>query len=319
MSASAKAISPSDYHELTYGITRLLADAPSIEQSIPVILKLLADKLAWDLANWWTVNDYKLLLQFSETWSMPGVDFPNFIKVSSAREFSVGEGLPGTAWASRTAVWFPDVARELNFPRASVARMDGLHTGVGFPLRGSPSVVGVIELFSRDVRRPESTLIEFLGGLGAQIGVFVERARALEQLRHLDAQFQHLASTTAEAIFTIDESSKILFANSAIERILGYTPEELVGQNLTVLIPARLREQHRAGLKRYMQTGQRKLAWEAVRLPGLHKNGWEVELEISFAEFQKASQRVFTGFVREASAAEGLKSARSGEVGGARR
>lgn len=298
----AKSLNPSEYHELSYAITRLLAESTAIDESIPVVLQLLGQKLGWDVVTWWTVDDFKLLLKFSGSWQAPAVDCPNFLKVSRAREFSVGEGLPGTAWASRIAVWYADVTREPNFPRASVAQMDGLHAGVAFPLRGSAGVVGVIELFSRDNRSPDAALIDFLSAIGGQIGVFVERARVLQQLTQLDAQFQHLRTSATEAILTINESSTILFANSAVERILGYGPEELVGRDLTVIIPVQLRELHKAGIKRYLQTGKRSLPWEGVTLPGLHKNGREIPLEISFAEFRRSGHRVFTGFIREARA-----------------
>jgi PAS domain S-box-containing protein len=308
MSPRVQTLSPSDYHELSYSITRLLAES-SLQNSIPVVLQLLGEKLGWDLANWWAVDDFKLLLKFFATWQVPGSDFPNFMKVSRAREFSVGEGLPGTAWASRNAICYPDLRKELNFPRASVAQMDGLCTGVAFALRGTVSPVGVIEFFSRDQVAPDGALMDFLSALGGQIGVFVERARVVEQVKHLDAELQHVTGGVTDAIFTIDESSTILFANSAVERILGYKPEELIGRELTVIMPARLRAQHKAGIARYLATGKRNLSWEGVTLPGLHKDGREVMLEISFAEFRRSSRRIFTGFIREARAALHLKTA----------
>jgi PAS domain S-box-containing protein len=308
MAPRVKALAPSDYHELTYSITRLLAENQSLQDSIPVVLQLLGEKLGCDLVNWWTVDDYKLVLKFTNTWQA-GNDFPNFLKVSRAREFSVGEGLPGTAWASRHPVWFTDVRKEANFPRASVAQMDGLCTGVAFALRGASSPVGVIEFFTREQVMPEGALMDFLSALGGQIGVFVERSRALEQVKHLDAQLQHVSEGAADAIFTIDESSTILFANSAVERILGYKPHELVGRELTAIIPPRLRDLHKAGIARYLATGKRNLSWEGITLPGLHKDGREVLLEISFAEFRRFSRRVFTGFIREAQAALHLKTA----------
>jgi PAS domain S-box-containing protein len=308
MPPRVKPLNPSDYHELSYSITRLLAES-SLQDSIPVVLQLLGEKLGWDLANWWTVDDYRLLLKFTDTWQAPGSDFPNFMKVSRAREFSVGEGLPGTAWASRNAISYPDLRKELNFPRASVAQMDGLCTGIAFPLRGTVSPVGVIEFFSRDQVMPDGALMDFLSALGGQIGVFVERARVLEQVKHLDAQLQHVTEAAADAIFTIDESSTILFANSAVERILGYKPDELIGRKLTTIIPERLRDQHKAGIARYLATGKRNLSWEGVTLPALHKDGREVLVEISFAEFRRSSRRVFTGFIREAQAALHIKTA----------
>src|SRR2546426_7580926 len=81
-----------------------------------------------------------------------------------------------------------------------------------------------------------------------------------------------IADTASDAIISIDEYSTILFANRATEKIFGYTREEVIGQSLTMLMPDYLRQMHRAGLQRYLATGQHHISWEAVELPGLHKN-----------------------------------------------
>src|SRR2546421_3048741 len=91
-----------------------------------------------------------------------------------------------------------------------------------------------------------------------------------------------IAETASDAIITIDENSTMLFVNRATEKIFGYAPDELIGQSLTMLMPDYLRHVHRAGLQRYLTTGRKHITWEAVQLPGLHKNSHEVPLEVSF-------------------------------------
>lgn len=54
-----------------------------------------------------------------------------------------------------------------------------------------------------------------------------------------------------------------------------------------MLMPQYERHLHREGIARYLETGQRHLEWGAVQLPGLHKNGHELPLQISFLEFNK--------------------------------
>lgn len=114
-----------------------------------------------------------------------------------------------------------------------------------------------------------------------------------------DDRFRTLAETASDAIITIDEESRIVFANTAAERIFGYTREELLGAELTMLMPEGLRPRHRAGFERYRQTGQRNISWEAISLPGLRKDGQEIPLEISFGEFTQKNQRFFTGIARD--------------------
>ena len=120
-----------------------------------------------------------------------------------------------------------------------------------------------------------------------------------EELRRSEERYRVVAETASDAIFVIDEDSHILFVNDAAENIFGYAGDELLGERLTVLMPERLRGAHEAALKRYADTGRRHLAWQGLQLPGLHKSGHEIPLEISFGEFAREGERFFTGFVRD--------------------
>lgn len=108
-----------------------------------------------------------------------------------------------------------------------------------------------------------------------------------------------IADMASDAIITINEESTILFVNRATSKIFGYTAEELIGSQLTMLMPEYLRHLHSAGLRDYIATGQKHISWEAIELPGLHKSGKELILELSFGEFQKDGYRFFTGIARD--------------------
>jgi PAS domain S-box-containing protein len=123
---------------------------------------------------------------------------------------------------------------------------------------------------------------------------------------HSSAAFHHLidssriiAETASDAIITINERSQILFVNRAATNIFGYTVDEMLGAELTMLMPEYLRHLHRAGLKNYLETGKKHISWDTVRLTGLHKDGQEIALELSFGEFQRDGQRFFTGIARD--------------------
>lgn len=117
-----------------------------------------------------------------------------------------------------------------------------------------------------------------------------------------DGRFEALARSAPDAILTINAESIVLSANPAVERIFGYTPEELIGGSLHVLIPERLRQSHDAGVEHYLSTGRRNVTWTGLFLPAVRKDGTEIPVEISFGEFIEPSGRhVFSGFVRDVS------------------
>ncbi len=75
----------------------------------------------------------------------------------------------------------------------------------------------------------------------------------------------------------------------------------MIGRELTMLMPEYLRHLHEAGFARYKETGQRHLNWNSLELPGLHRDGHEIPLEISFGEFLHQGRRYFTGIARDVS------------------
>lgn len=120
-----------------------------------------------------------------------------------------------------------------------------------------------------------------------------------EALSASEEQYRIVAETATDAIITIDEKSTILFVNQAAEKIFGYTISEMKGASLSTLMPEYLRHLHQAGIKRYLNTGQRHVSWESVELPGLHKDGREFPLEISFGEYYREGKHLFTGICRD--------------------
>jgi PAS domain S-box-containing protein len=122
---------------------------------------------------------------------------------------------------------------------------------------------------------------------------------ALKQTTESETRYRTLAETASDAIITIDGNSKIVYANEAVEHVFGYRVDEIIGESLTKLMPQHFRALHEAGLSRYISTNTKHIGWMAVDLPGRHKSGAEVPLEISFGEFEKDGNRFFTGIARD--------------------
>ena len=127
------------------------------------------------------------------------------------------------------------------------------------------------------------------------------RVARLRVLRESESRFRTLAETASDAVLTIDETGVIVYANPAAEHVFGYAPGELVGRELVQLMPERMRPAHQAGFARYRHTGERRISWQAIELPGLHRDGQEMPLELSFGEFTRDGRRYFTGIARDIS------------------
>lgn len=284
---------------LEYAVTSILAESPTVSDAAPRILQAICESTGWEIGELWDADPQAGVLRCVDVWHMEMKDAAEFETHSKTITFLPGVGLPGRVLASGEPLWITDLAADTNFPRMLFAVKEGLRSGFGFPILLGNEVLGVLEFFSRETRERDQDLLDTVSSIGSQIGQLLERKRAEQKLRESESRFRTLAETASDAIITIDEQSTIIFVNPAAESVFGYAASEMLGRDLTILMPEYLRHLHRAGFTKYLETGQRHLSWEAIELPGLHKTGREIPLEISFGEFVRNDRHFFTGVARD--------------------
>ena len=137
--------------------------------------------------------------------------------------------------------------------------------------------------------------------LGVRVDI-TERKLAQSALRESELRYRTLWETAPDAVVLLDENGRINYANASVTRTFGWENSELVGQNIEMLQPAGLRAAHRTGLARYLRTGQRTVDWLATAAMGLHRDGHEFALEISFSHTKEGERHLFAGFLRDVEA-----------------
>jgi len=256
-----------------YNVARILAESSSINTAAPNLVHILCENLGWQAGRL----------------STPQSDLECEVLCGPPSEQSPSKtGLPERVWETKRPAW-----------NALDPVETGYSTVFAFPILISTAVFGVMEFFSRETLDPDEDLLHMASSIGYQIAEFVERQRAQESLAEREESFRILTETASDGIICIDTTSTILFANTASGRMFGYTREELLGSDLTLLMPEYLRQLHRASIRRYAETGQRHISWNSVPLQGKHKDGREVPLEISFAEYRQDRKHLFIGIIRD--------------------
>lgn len=127
-------------------------------------------------------------------------------------------------------------------------------------------------------------------------------ARQKEATRALQAREAHLKSildTVPDAMIVIDTSGHILSFSSAAERLFGWYADEVVGQNVSVLMPEPHRSAHDGYLKRYLETGEARIIGIGRVVVGCQRDGTTFPMELAVGEVLSLDQRFFTGFVRD--------------------
>jgi len=123
------------------------------------------------------------------------------------------------------------------------------------------------------------------------------RAASESSARHerLDA----ILNTTADGIIVIDARGRIEAFNRGAERLFGYPEAEVVGRNVSVLMPSPHHEEHDAYLTRYLTTGEAKIIGLGREVTGRRRDGTLFPVHLSVGEMSIGGERKFTGMLRD--------------------
>lgn len=120
--------------------------------------------------------------------------------------------------------------------------------------------------------------------------------------RDLAAREAHLKSileTVPDAMIVINERGLVQSFSVAAERLFGYSPDEVIGKNVSLLMPTPYRENHDGYIERYLRTGDRQIIGIGRVVVGERKDGSTFPMELSVGEMRSADKRYFTGFIRD--------------------
>ncbi len=113
------------------------------------------------------------------------------------------------------------------------------------------------------------------------------------------ARLRGIVETAADGIITIDDRGVVLDFNAAAEVIFGYQASEVVGRNVSMLMPSPQREGHQGYLSRYLETGMAKIIGSRRELQGRRKDGSTFPMALVVSEFHDGAGPKFTGIVRD--------------------
>jgi PAS domain S-box-containing protein len=182
--------------ETQYGITRILAEAASLDEAAERLVEAVCEHLSWQVGALWVLDDADDVLRCAAVSASPRARAERFVGACRERTFRKGIGLPGRVWGDGGVVWIEEVSDDANFPRADLAREAGLRSAFACPITLAGEVQGVMEFFSDAIRRPDPDLLAMMSAVGSQIGMFLERRRAEEALRWSEERKTELLKTT---------------------------------------------------------------------------------------------------------------------------
>jgi two-component system sensor kinase FixL len=118
-------------------------------------------------------------------------------------------------------------------------------------------------------------------------------------LQEREAHLQSILDTVPDAMIVIEERGKIQSFSAAAERLFGWTAAEVIGENVSRVMPTPYREAHDSYLDRYLTTGERRIIGIGRVVVGQRRDGSTFPMELAVGEMRVADRRFFTGFLRD--------------------
>ncbi len=134
-----------------------------------------------------------------------------------------------------------------------------------------------------------------------------ERSKAEEALKESEARIRAILETAVDGIVTLNERGIIESVNAAVEKLFGYTENEVIGKNISILMPSPYREEHDTYLANYLKTGEKKIIGIGREVVAQRKDGTTFPIRLSVSEFFLSGKKMFTGIVHDISEEKALQ------------
>jgi len=188
-------------------VTRVLADAMTLNDGIQDSLKVMCAGLGWHFGALWLVDQPTQTLRTDIVWHIDKPEFARFEAESRKLSLRRGQGLLGRIWDSQKALLFDDLLTDPNFLRSAPAAIAGLRGGLAFPVRTGDEFIGIIEFLSQSPVASEALFLETATDFGSRIGSFYQRKKAEDELKKSEDRLRRMSE---ELIVRVEEKTKDL-------------------------------------------------------------------------------------------------------------
>lgn len=193
-------------------------DLSEVTVGIQQVMNKMGD---WCVAAFWVVDEDDKVIACASVSNSVELANSKFVNVTKTRKFVRGEGLPGRVWLDGRSAYINNVTTDPNFPRSEFALQAGLKSGFAFPIMSGDEVMGVVELFSKQLVEIDKDFLDMMTSMGMQVGQYIERrlleTDTLEQKRFL----RLVMDTMSDGLIVANNLGNFVMSNPAAEELVG--------------------------------------------------------------------------------------------------
>ncbi len=136
---------------------------------------------------------------------------------------------------------------------------------------------------------------------GELASIALYNSRTLESLVDSEERFRSMVEAAMDAVVAMDNQGYVIFWNQRAEKMFGYSFDEIIGQPVSLIIPLKFHQAHKASVNRVFAAGKSNFAGKILRYNGLKKDGTEFPLELSLGSWKTNEGVFFKAIIRDIS------------------
>ncbi|MCM2129257.1 putative bifunctional diguanylate cyclase/phosphodiesterase [Larsenimonas rhizosphaerae] len=290
-------------------LARLLDDAvdtPCTDAFMEDVLTRLITMAGRGIGHVWKVEDNGEALVSSDQWfstveMVPG-QFEKFCKHAVESALADPHSAPNEALYYRYPVENDLSEKEALAQRNHVLNEYGIHHVTCLPVLVRRKVRLILEFFWANPVLPESDYSFFLKQFGIQLGFILECRENEQQRTRSEQKLKRILDSAGDGFIGMDSEGCVTAWNIAAATLFGWSREEAMHHPVSELIvPPSYREAHDAGMARFLRTGKSLVLGKQLEMPGLHRDGRTLQLEMTLWSLQDNQQWEFYAFIRDIS------------------
>ncbi len=192
-----------------------------------------------------------------------------------------------------------DLLREKRFQPDKGLLEQGVVSGITVAIGGRVRPYGVLGVYSRKLRAFAAGDVYFLRSVANLLATAVRGFEADQARRDSAERVRAIVNTLVDGIITIDARGIIESINPAAERTFGYPAPELIGRNVSMIMPRPYQDEHDTYLHNYLTTGKAHIIGIGREVIGQRKDGSTFPMDLAVSELNISGRRMFIGVVRD--------------------